>query len=52
MQDGGYTPETIFGMLLAFGFETEVELENALKEFACIEECNWARLMLQGFREQ
>jgi hypothetical protein len=52
LEDDGLTPESIFGMLLEHGFSNNDELERALEEFAHIEECNWARAMLKGFRDE
>jgi hypothetical protein len=52
LQAGGDTPEDIFGYLLHYGFASEGETQRALEEFAHIEECEWARLMLQGFKDE
>jgi hypothetical protein len=46
------TPEEIFGHLLHHGFASEAETRSALEEFAHIEECDWARLMLRGFKDE
>jgi len=45
MQPGGLTPEGVFGGMLATGFVSQAELDNAVAEFAHIEECDWARLI-------
>lgn len=47
-----YGPEGIFGHLLSYGFLNKSELRAALKQFAEIEECDWARNMLRGFGEE
>lgn len=52
LEDGGYTPEDIFGHLLNSGFASASDLELALEEFSNIEECAWARRMLRGFRDK
>jgi hypothetical protein len=49
LEEHGYTPEDIFGHLLRHGFRSEKVTQVALREFAHIEECEWARLMLRGF---
>jgi SOS response regulatory protein OraA/RecX len=51
MEPGGDTPAIIFGQLLERGFTDRAELQRALEEFAHIEECEWAREMLQSFRD-
>jgi hypothetical protein len=51
LKNNGLTPESIFGQMLESGFSNKAELKQALDEFAHIEECNWARLMLKGFQE-
>ena len=45
MEPGGLTPEGVFGGMLATGFVNQAELNNAIAEFAHIEECEWARRM-------
>ena len=47
---GGLNPEQVFGILLGRGFESRQELARALREFAHIQECEWARQMLVGFQ--
>jgi hypothetical protein len=49
LQAPALTPEGVFGALLREGFSNETELQRALKEFAHIEECEWARNILAGF---
>lgn len=39
-------PTGLFGHLLAYGFTDKDETTRALKEFARIKECSWAREML------
>lgn len=39
----GYSPDGDFACFRAVGFETIESAENALKQFAHIEECGWAR---------
>ncbi|WP_299439051.1 hypothetical protein [uncultured Rhodospira sp.] len=46
---GGMTPTQVFGTLLNSGFVDTLELQVALREFSAIEECAWAREMLEGF---
>lgn len=48
MEQGGWRPEHIFGFMLDRGFVSQGELETAIKEFAHIEECQWARDMRDG----
>jgi hypothetical protein len=50
LQPDGKTAERIFGYLLCAGFASAAELKRAIEEFGHIEECSWAREMLQGFR--
>lgn len=50
--EGGYTPEDIFGHLLWQGFASGEETLSALQEFSHIEECDWARRMLRGFKDE
>ena len=52
LKEDGLTPEGIFGHLLHHGFASEGALGNTLKEFAHIEESEWARRMLRGFRDE
>lgn len=49
MEPGGTTPTEVFGMLLSSGFVDTLETQVALREFSVIEECDWAREMLEGF---
>ncbi|MQX38248.1 hypothetical protein [Roseospira navarrensis] len=49
MVPNGVTPAEVFGVLLSSGFPDTLELQVALREFSTIEECDWAREMLQGF---
>lgn len=44
--DPQYTPEAVFGELLESGFASRAEMLNALRQFAWIDTCSWARLML------
>jgi hypothetical protein len=46
------TPASVFGYMLRSGFLNAKELENALREFSHIVECNWAREMLSNFEDQ
>lgn len=46
MKPGGLTPEHVFGNMLATGFVDRGELRTAVEEFAHIEECDWARAIL------
>ena len=50
LQPGGRTPEGVFRHLLMKGFASPKELERALEEFSYIEECNWARGLLEQYR--
>ena len=52
LKEDGYTPERIFGRFIDYGFASDTEIHRALKEFAHIEECEWARLMLRGFEDR
>ncbi len=49
MRPNGITPAEVFGVLLSCGFQDELELKHALREFSGIQECGWARDMLKGF---
>lgn len=42
-------PGVIFGGLLREGFASYAEMKDAVREFAWIEECEWAREMLAPF---
>ncbi len=44
------SPENVFGWLVIDGFVDNFELKRALEEFAHIEECEWARAIVEGFR--
>ena len=45
----GTSPETLFGeMLFRYGFTTLEETRIALLQFAKIDNCQWARNMLEG----
>jgi hypothetical protein len=46
------TPAGLFGDMLRSGFLNAKELENALREFSHIVECNWAREMLSNFEDR
>jgi hypothetical protein len=46
------TPASRFGDMLRSGFLNAKELENALREFSHIVECNWAREMLSNFEDR
>jgi len=48
MEPNGMTPAEVFGVLLNSGFVDGLELQVALREFSGIEECDWAREMLNG----
>lgn len=48
----GDNPATIFGYMSYSGFDSKDVLEKTLEEFAHIEECQWARDMLRGFRDE
>jgi hypothetical protein len=48
MEPRGLNPEKIFGLMLYSGFVDQKELDTALGEFAHIEECEWARQMVDG----
>lgn len=50
LTEGGLTPSSVFGTLLAQGFVFQDELDRALREFAMIRECDWARDMIKAFR--
>jgi hypothetical protein len=52
LEEGGYTPEGVFEHLLHYGFASEADTRRALEEFAHIEECEWARLILRGLKDQ
>ncbi|KAA5605040.1 hypothetical protein F1188_13480 [Roseospira marina] len=49
MEPTGVSPAEVFGVLLSSGFVDTLELQVALREFSAIEECDWAREMLNGF---
>ena len=52
LKEDGYTPEMIFGRFMHYGFASDAETRRALEEFAHVEECEWARLMLRGFEDR
>lgn len=52
LEKNGYTPEDIFGHLLQQRFSCQEETVSALQEFSHIEECDWARRMLRGFKDE
>jgi hypothetical protein len=51
LKEGGLTPAEIFGFMLWSGFLNRDEMVSALREFAHIVECDWARSMLWGYTE-
>lgn len=47
------TPEAAFGQMAAIGFASSAEAINAIRQFAKIDACSWARTMLprlEGWR--
>jgi hypothetical protein len=52
LKEDGYTPERIFGRFMHHRFASDAETRRALEEFAHVEECEWARLMLRGFEDR
>lgn len=50
LEPGGITPAWIFGDMLQRGFVTKADELQALKEFAHIAECQWARDMLDAYQ--
>ena len=47
------TPEAVFGQMAAIGFASPAEAINAIRQFAKIDACGWARAMLprlEGWR--
>jgi hypothetical protein len=49
LEPDNLAPGVIFGGLLREGFASYEEMRNAVREFAWIEECEWAREMLAPF---
>lgn len=49
MQPDGLTPSFVFGYFLRCGFADKSIFHMALREFAQIQECEWAREMLAGY---
>jgi hypothetical protein len=53
LRDPLYTPEAVFGQMVATGFASPAEAINAIGQFAKIDACGWARAMLpriEGWR--
>ncbi|MBA4013250.1 MAG: hypothetical protein C0481_15395 [Phenylobacterium sp.] len=48
MEPHGLNPAKVFGLMLYNGFVDQNELDMALSEFSHIEECGWAREMVDG----
>jgi hypothetical protein len=46
LQDPLYTPEAVFGQMVAIGFASSAEAIHAIRQFAKIDACAWARSML------
>ena len=49
LEPEGSTPATVWGRLMVRGFSNQDEMIDALEEFGHIEECDWARDMMQAF---
>jgi hypothetical protein len=45
--DEGHGPEVVFRTILLYGFKSPQHLIGAVREFAKIQQCQWARDMLK-----
>lgn len=50
MDSPGFGPEAVFGKLVMIGFLTPDHARNAIRQFAGIDRCPWARNMLGDTR--
>jgi hypothetical protein len=51
LQPGDLNPAKVFGQLLRRGFKSQDEFFSALREFAHIDQCDWARDILEGMED-
>ena len=52
MDHPGFGPEEVFGKLVRLGFKNASYVEQAIRQFARVDQCQWARNMLQPEEEE
>ncbi len=52
MDHPGFGPEAVFGNLVRLGFKNSSYAEKAIRQFALVDQCRWARNMLAPEKEE